>query len=77
MHELDFELAAELVGEERSRSLQLEKLELGREEPGEIQQGQGQGPAPGEEQPHAPVRAGADLLESRLLVWTQVTQVIT
>jgi len=29
-----------------------------------VQQGQGQGPAPGEEQPHAPVQAGADLLES-------------
>ena len=27
-------------------------------------QGQVQGPAPGEEQPHAPVQAGADLLES-------------
>jgi len=38
--------------------------ELGREEPEEVQQGQGQGPAPGEEQPHAPVQAGADLLES-------------
>jgi len=31
--------------------------ELGREEPDEIQQGQVQGPAPGEEQPHAPVQA--------------------
>jgi len=37
---------------------------LGREEPEEIQQGQGQGPAPGEEQSHAPIQAGADLLES-------------
>ena len=32
--------------------------QLGREEPDEIQQGQVQGPAPGEEQPHAPVQAG-------------------
>jgi len=31
--------------------------ELGAEEPDEIQQGQVQGPAPGEEQPHAPVQA--------------------
>ena len=38
--------------------------ELGREEPDGVQQGQGQGPAPGEEQPQAPVQAGADLLES-------------
>jgi len=38
--------------------------ELGREEPHEVQQGQLQGPAPGEEQPQAPVQAGADLLES-------------
>jgi len=38
--------------------------ELGREEPGEVQPGQGQGPAPGEEQPQAPVQAGVDLLES-------------
>jgi len=38
--------------------------ELGREEPAEVQQGQGQDPAPGEEQPQAPVQAGADLLES-------------
>ena len=30
---------------------------LGREEADEIQQGQVQGPAPGEEQPHAPVKA--------------------
>jgi len=30
---------------------------LGREEPDEIQQGQVQGPAPGEEQPHASVQA--------------------
>ena len=30
---------------------------LGREEPDEVQQGQVQGPAPGEEQPHAPVQA--------------------
>ena len=32
--------------------------ELGREESDEVQQGQVQGPAPGEEQPHAPVQAG-------------------
>jgi len=38
--------------------------ELGREEPDEVQQGRVQGPAPGQEQPHAPVQAGADLLES-------------
>jgi len=38
--------------------------ELGAEEPDEVQQGHVQGPAPGEEQPHAPVQAGADLLES-------------
>jgi len=31
--------------------------ELGREEPDEVQQRQMQGPAPGEEQPHAPVQA--------------------
>ena len=31
---------------------------------GRVQQGQGQGPAPGEEQPQAPGQAGADLLES-------------
>jgi len=37
---------------------------MGREEPDEVQQEQGQGPAPGEEQPQAPVQAGADLLES-------------
>jgi len=37
---------------------------LGREEPDGAQQGQGQGPAPGEEQPQAPVQAGVDLLES-------------
>ena len=37
---------------------------LGREEPDEVQQRQMQGPAPGEEQPQAPVQAGADLLES-------------
>ena len=30
---------------------------MGRQEPDEIQQGQVQGPAPGEEQPHAPVQA--------------------
>jgi len=30
---------------------------LSREEPEEVQQGQVQGPAPGEEQPHAPVQA--------------------
>jgi len=38
--------------------------ELGREEPNEVQPGQGQGPAPGEEQPQAPGQAGAELLES-------------
>ena len=38
--------------------------ELGREEPDEVQQGQVQGPAPGEEQPQAPGQAGAELLES-------------
>jgi len=38
--------------------------ELGGEEPDEVQQGQEQGPAPGEEQPQAPGQAGADLLES-------------
>jgi len=38
--------------------------ELGREEPDGVQHGQGQGPAPGQEQPHAPVQSGADLLES-------------
>ena len=38
--------------------------ELGREEPDEVQPGQGQGPAPGEEQPQAPAQAGAELLES-------------
>jgi len=37
---------------------------LGREEPDGVQQGQVQGPAPGEEQPHGPVQAGVDLLES-------------
>jgi len=37
---------------------------LGREEPDEVQQGQVQGRAPGEEQPRASVQAGADLLES-------------
>ena len=37
---------------------------MGREEPDEVQQGQVQGPAPGEEQPQAPVQAGTDLLES-------------
>jgi len=37
---------------------------VGREEPDEVQQRQMQGPAPGEEQPQAPVEAGADLLES-------------
>jgi len=30
---------------------------LGREEPGEVQHGQMQSPAPGEEQPHASVQA--------------------
>jgi len=39
-------------------------LKLGREEPDEVQQGQAQGPAAGEEQPQAPVQAGAALLES-------------
>jgi len=34
------------------------------EEPDGVQQGQGQGPAPGREQPHAPVQAGADLLQN-------------
>jgi len=38
--------------------------ELVSEEADEVQQGQVQGPAPGEEQPHAPVQAGTDLLES-------------
>jgi len=38
--------------------------ELGSEEPDEVQRGQGQGPAPGEEQPQAPGQAGAELLES-------------
>ena len=38
--------------------------ELGQGEPREIQQEQVQGPAPGEEQPQAPVQAGAELLES-------------
>jgi len=38
--------------------------DLGAEEPDEVQQGQVQGPAPGEEQPHASVQVGADLLES-------------
>jgi len=53
---------------------------LGTEEPDEIQQGQGQGPATGEEQPQAPLQAGADLLESSsaerdlgVLVGDQVT----
>ena len=32
----------------------------------EVQQGQVQGPAPGKEQLHAPVQAGADLLERAL-----------
>jgi len=36
---------------------------LGGEEPGEIQQGQLQGPAPGEEHPMHQYRLGADLLE--------------
>jgi len=36
----------------------LDRLErLGREEPDECQQGQVKGPAPGEEQPHAPLQA--------------------
>jgi len=34
------------------------------EEPGEFQQGQVQDPAPGEDQPNAPVQAGVDLLGS-------------
>jgi len=34
-------------------------LSLGHDEPDEVQQGQMQGPAPGEEQPHAPVQAWA------------------
>jgi len=34
------------------------------EEPDEVQQGRVQGPAPGEEQPQAPVQAEADLLEN-------------
>ena len=38
--------------------------ELGEKEPHEVQQGQVQGPAPGEEQPQAPVQAGAELLET-------------
>ena len=40
---------------------------LGREEPDEVQKGQVQGPAPGEEQPQeqGQYRLGADLLESR------------
>jgi len=43
---------------------------MGREEPDEVQQGQVQGPAPGEEQPHAPVQArggpaGEQLCEER------------
>jgi len=37
---------------------------LDAEEPDEVPQGQVQGPAPGEEQPQAPVQAGADLLET-------------
>jgi len=37
---------------------------LDREESPEVEQAQVQGPAPGEEQPHAPVQAWADLLES-------------
>jgi len=37
---------------------------LSREKPDEVQQGQMQGSAPEEEQPHTPVQAGADLLES-------------
>ena len=37
---------------------------MGREEPDEVHQGQGQGPAPGEEQPQTPVQAEVDLLES-------------
>ncbi|RMB94463.1 hypothetical protein DUI87_29274 [Hirundo rustica rustica] len=35
--------------------------EMGREELAEVQQGQVQGPAPGEEQPQAPAQAGAHL----------------
>ena len=41
-----------------------EGFKLGREEPDEVQPGQGQGPAPGEEQPQAPGQAGAALLGS-------------
>jgi len=37
--------------------------ELGAEEPHDVQQGQVQGPAPGEEQPQAPVQTRAHLLE--------------
>jgi len=42
----------------------LGRLESWEEEPDEVPQGQGQGPAPGEEQPQAPVQAWAALLES-------------
>jgi len=40
--------------------------ELGREEPDEVQQGQMQGPASGEEQPHAPVQAWGGPAEVQL-----------
>jgi len=39
------------------RKQKIGKVKLGREEPDEVQQGQMQGPAPGEEQPHASVQA--------------------
>ena len=39
---------------------------LNTEEPAEVQPGQGQGPAPGEEQPQAPGQAGAELLGAAL-----------
>ena len=40
------------------------KAEATTVKPDEVQPGQGQGPAPGEEQPQAPAQAGGDLLES-------------
>jgi len=46
---------------------------LGREEPDEVQQGQMQGPAPGEEQPHASVQAWANLLGAALRRGTWVS----
>jgi len=39
---------------------------LGREEPDEVQEGQVQGPGPGEEQPHAPVQAWGGPAEEQL-----------